>query len=289
MTSSYRYNKSFQKKNDYYISPLKTVQEEGDEKNFFKNNISPKKLHNFNYVKTYSNLDSGSLSNKIFPKNIEYKSRYIYNKKSDKLPLLINKNFVSTFYKMKQYKVSLPKHREKKEINDNDNSRVKNLIDKFTSTSLKNNRRSKTNKNEEKKYDFNSYLKMQSKAEIRFRPRFGDNSLDLVNYIKKVSDIRRNIIKDILDEIRGAENRFNIEKPEDDSNFKSKEKNLIDNRWKNSFSLDEYQQFFMKNLKGKISSMNYRQMLKKFRQISLMCFSEGNNNYSSIKRLDYVD
>ena len=45
----------------------------------------------------------------------------------------------------------------------------------------------------------------------------------------------------------------------------------------------------MKNLKGKISSMNYRQMLKKFRQISLMCFAEGNNNYSSIKRLDYVD
>ena len=130
---------------------------------------------------------------------------------------------------------------------------------------------------------------MQSKAEVRFRPRFGDSSLELVKYINKVSDIRKNVLKDILDEIEGTENRFNDEKPEVDSNFKSKDKTLIDNRWKNSFSLDEYQQFFMKNLKGKISSMNYRKMLKKFRQISLMCFSEGNNNYSSIKRLDYVD
>ena len=289
MNSSNKYNKSFQKKNDYYISPLKTVLEENEEKKFSKNDKFPNShLNNLNYIKTYSNLDSRFLSNKKFSRNIETKTKNTYNK-SDKLPLLINKNFISTFYKMKQYKVSQPKHREKKEISENDNVKVKNLLDKFASTSYKNNRRSKSNKNEEKKYDFNSYLKMQSKAEIRFRPRFGDSSLDLVNYIKKVSDIRRNIVKDILNEIRGAENRFNIEKPEDDSNFKSKDKNLIDNRWKNSFSLDEYQQFFMKNLKGKISSMNYRQMIKKFRQISLMCFSEGNNNYSSIKRLDYVD
>ena len=46
-------------------------------------------------------------------------------------------------------------------------------------------------------------------------------------------------------------NRYNAEKPEVDSEFRSKEKYLIDNRWKNSFSLEEYQQFFMKNLKGK--------------------------------------
>ena len=40
--------------------------------------------------------------------------------------------------------------------------------------------------------------------------------------------------------------------------------------------MSEYQQFFMKKLKGKISSMNYRQMLKKFTDISTMCFSPGN-------------
>ena len=41
--------------------------------------------------------------------------------------------------------------------------------------------------------------------------------------------------------------------------------------------MSEYQQFFMKKLKGKISSMNYRQMLKKFTDISTMCFSPGND------------
>ncbi len=42
--------------------------------------------------------------------------------------------------------------------------------------------------------------------------------------------------------------------------------------------MSEYQQFFMKKLKGKISSMNYRQMLKKFTDISTMCFSTGNEH-----------
>ena len=284
MSSSFRFNKSFQKKDKYYISPMKTVIEEKEEKNNQKN------IHYLNYLKTYSNLGSNNLSNKNLSKNQKIQPKNIFRNKSYKLPLLIDKKSISTFYKMKQYKVSLPKHREKKEINEKENEqKINKLFDRFASTSYKNDHRANKNKNEEKKYDFDSYLRLQSKAEIRFRPRFGDNSLDLVNYIKKVSNIRRNVVKDILDEIRGAENRFNVEKPEDDSNFKSKNKNLIDNRWKNSFSLEEYQQFFMKNLKGKISSTNYRKMLKKFRQISLMCFSEGNNNYSSIKRLDYVD
>ena len=284
MSSSFRFSKSFQKKDKYYISPMKTVIEEKEEKNNQKN------INYLSYLKTYSNLGSNNLSNKNLSKNQKIQPKNIFRNKSYKLPLLIDKKSISTFYKMKQYKVSLPKHREKKEINEKENEqKINKLFERFASTSYKNDLRANKNKNEEKKYDFDSYLRLQSKAEIRFRPRFGDNSLDLVNYIKKVSNIRRNVVKDILDEIRGAENRFNVEKPEDDSNFKSKNKNLIDNRWKNSFSLEEYQQFFMKNLKGKISSMNYRKMLKKFRQISLMCFSEGNNNYSSIKRLDYVD
>ena len=285
MISFSKDNKTFQKRNEYYISPLQTVSEEITKKRIPNNSNSIK------YIKTYSNLGRNNFSSTILSKNQKNKTNNHFKNKSINLPLLIDKNCISTFYKMKQYKVALPKHREKKEVNEKvEENKVKNLLERYAITSYKNNnKRSISNKNEEKKYDFNSYLKLQSKAEIRFRPRFGDNSLDLVNYINKVSDIRRNVVKDILDEIKNAENRFNVEKPEVDSNFKSKDKNLIDNRWKNSFSLEEYQQFFMKNLKGKISSMNYRQMIKKFRQISLMCFSEGNNNYSSIKRLDYVD
>ena len=282
MISFSKDNNIYKKRNEYYISPLKTVTEENSKKRIQNNSNSIK------YIKTYTNLGRNNYASSILSK--KNKTNNIFKDKSIQLPLLIDKNNISTFYKMKQYKVALPKHREKKEINKKEeDKKVDSLLNKYAITSYKNNKRSASNKNEEKKYDFNSYLKLQSKAEVRFRPRYGDNSLDLVNYIKKVSDIRRNVIKDILDEIKNAENRFNVEKPEVDSNFRSKDKYLIDNRWKNSFSLDEYQQFFMKNLKGKISSMNYRQMIKKFRQISLMCFSEGNNNYSSIKRLDYVD
>ena len=277
MSSAEKFYKSYQKKSKYYISPLKTVTEET-----INSNITPKKI---NYEKTYSNLRKPNLTSTFTYQNKKYKN--YFNNKSVNLPLLIDKNFISTFYKMKQYKVALPKHREKKEITKKEEEqKVRNLLEKYA---INKNRRSTSNKIEDRKFDFNSYLTLQSKAEVRFRPRFGDSSLELVKYINKVSDIRKNVLKDILDEIKGTENRFNDEKPEVDSNFKSRDKTLIDNRWKNSFSLDEYQQFFMKNLKGKISSMNYRIMLKKFRQISLICFSEGNNNYSSIKRLDYVD
>lgn len=280
MSSVDKFYKSYQKNSKYYISPLKTVTEENSKKMSIPKNL--------NYVKTYSNLCQPNLISTFTSRNNIFKTKNKFKNNSVNLPILIDKNGISTFYRMRQYKVALPKHREKKEITKKEEEeKVRNLLDKYA---INKNQHSNSNKKKEEiKYDFNSYLKLQSKAEIRFRPRFGDSSLELVNYINKVSDIRKNVLKDILDEIKGAENRFNVEKPEVDSNFKSKDKTLIDNRWKNSFSLDEYQQFFMKNLKGKISSMNYRQMLKKFRQISLMCFSEGNNNYTSIKRLDYVD
>ena len=76
-----------------------------------------------------------------------------------------------------------------------------------------------------------------------------------------------------MDEINKTEDRYNKEIPDIDTDFFSVDKTLRENRWKNSFSLDEYQQFFSKNLKGKISGMNYRQMLKKFGEISSICFS----------------
>ena len=281
MSLSSKFLQTFQKNDKYYNSPLKTVSEE----RFIDKKLSKDKINN--YLKTYSNIRKRNFPNRIDNNNKESITANLFNTKTINLPLLIDKNNISTFYRMKQYKVSLPKHREKKETNDmKEEKKINKFVEQFTIYSYKK-KSSNTIRGDDKKYDFNSYLKMQSRAEVAFRPRYGDNSLDLINYIQKVSGIRRSIMKDFLDEIRGAENRFNAEKPDVDSNFTSKNKVLIDNRWKNSFSLEEYQQFFMKNLKGKISSMNYRQMLKKFRQISLMCFSEGNNNYSSIKRLDY--
>ena len=142
----------------------------------------------------------------------------------------------------------------------------------------------------EKNYsDFNKYLKMQSIAEVRLRPRFGDTSLNLENYIKKVGVIRKQIMDNLMQELNNTENRYNDERPEVDSKFRTKSKVLADNSWKNSFSLEEYQKFFSKSLKGKISSMNYRLMLKRFRQISNMCFAEGNLNVASIRKMDSGD
>ena len=45
---------------------------------------------------------------------------------------------------------------------------------------------------------------------------------------------------------------------------------------------------FLKNLKGKISNMNYRQMLKKFTDISTMCFSPG-NEHNIPKKIKYLE
>ena len=280
MSSAYRYGTN-QEEKEYEASPLKTLSVEKTNKSakFIKKMRNHNTVTNFgnNYYLRTSNYETQKHNSRDYP---------------IKLPLLINKNNISSFYKMKQYKVALPQHRDKKEITEEEEEKkVNNLLNKYTITSYKNNRSVNKNfkKNDIKKYDFEGYMKMQNMAEIKFRPRFGDSSLELVKYIKKVSSIRKQVMKDMLDEIKNAENRYNAEKPEVDSEFRSKEKYLIDNRWKNSFSLEEYQQFFMKNLKGKISSLNYRQMLKRFRQISLMCFCEGNNTHSIIKKLNYVD
>ena len=280
MSYANRYG-SNQVEKEYQVSPLKTLSVEKTN----KSSKFLKKMRNHNTVTNFGN--------NFYLRTSSYETQK--NNSRDcpiKLPLLIDKNSISSFYKMKQYKVALPQHRDKKEITEEDeDKKVNNLLNKYTITSYKNNLSVNKNfkKNDIKKYDFEGYMKMQNMAEIKFRPRFGDSSLELVKYIKKVSSIRKQVVKDLLDEIKNAENRYNAEKPEVDSEFRSKEKYLIDNRWKNSFSLEEYQQFFMKNLKGKISSLNYRQMLKRFRQISLMCFCEGNKTHSIIKKLNYVD
>lgn len=281
MSSAYRYRyETNQGEKEREVSPLKTLSVETT----FKSAKFQKKMRNHNTITNFG--DNYHL------RSSSYETHKNNSRKSPiKLPLLINKNNISSFYKMKQYKVALPQHRDKKEITEEEEEeKVNNLLNKYTSTSYKNSRSVNKNfKSDIKKYDFESYMKLQNMAEIKFRPRFGNSSLELVKYINKVSSIRKQVVKDLLDEIKNAENRYNAEKPEVDSEFRSKEKYLIDNRWKNTFSLEEYQQFFTKNLKGKISSLNYRQMLKMFRQISLICFSEGNNTHSIIKKLNYVD
>ena len=166
--------------------------------------------------------------------------------------------------------------------------KVQNLLDKYAKTNYKNNKYL-VDENISNKYNFDNYLKLQSAAEIKFKPKFGDSTLLLVNYIKKVSEIRKKIVDDVMDDIdKKTENRYNFENPNVDFKFRSRDKNLIDNRWKNTFSLNEYQKYFIKNLRGKISDMSYLNMVKKFQKISLICFSEGNLNRNEIKRLDNV-
>ena len=162
---------------------------------------------------------------------------------------MINKNFISSFEKRKKYKIILP------ETNKNLNNIT---VKKEENIDEEDNKKKKKEKN------------------------------GIINYYLRKSERRRKKLNDLLDEINETEDRFNKEVPDEDSNFVSKDKILLDNKWKNSFYLDEYQQFFMNNLKGKISNMNYRQMLKKFRDISLMCFSPG-NEHNIPKKINYIE
>ena len=140
-------------------------------------------------------------------------------------------------------------------------------------------------KDKSKKMNFEYYLKMQTKAEIKLKPKIGDESKDLINYIRAIQGIRETLISDILDEINRAENRYNVEKPEVDAHFVVKDKGLNIHKWKNLFYLKDYQKFFLEGLKGKISNGNYKQMEKKFRQIQHVCFSEGKMHFNNVKNL----
>jgi hypothetical protein len=85
-----------------------------------------------------------------------------------------------------------------------------------------------------------------------------------------------------VEKILDTEDRYNDEDPNEDMKINLTDKGLNDFKWKNMFSLNEYQNFFLDEIKGKISSVNYRSMLKKFRQISKICFANGKINFSSI-------
>ena len=163
--------------------------------------------------------------------------------------------------------------------------------DKINSNRTKNleDRKELNKKIKNKNMDFEYYLKMQRKAEIILKPKIGDESTDLVNYINAIQGIRENLIIDILSEINRAENRYNQEKPEVDSNFLVKDKGLNIHKWKNIFFLRDYQKYFLDGLKGKISAGNYRQMLRKFIQIQNVCFSEGKTHFQVIKNINFSE
>ena len=158
-----------------------------------------------------------------------------------------------------------------------------NLIDDKMNIHRVKTRKDFQKKDKSKKLNFEYYLKMQTKAEIKLKPKIGDQSKDLINYIRAIQGIRETLIADIIEEINQTENRYNIEKPEVDSHFVVRDKGLNIHKWKNLFYLKDYQKFFLEGLKGKISNGNYRQMERKFRQIQHVCFSEGKMHFNNAK------
>ena len=223
------------------IPVLSSLQNNNTENLIYTN----KQSNNIDYGQTFSNV----IKKKNISKTVEKKERN-KNKYSVKLPLLINKNIISSFEKRKRYKIILP---EKKQ-------NITNLT-------------KVNNKSIDDKEDEDNKEKNKNKY---------------MNYYLRKAEKRKKKINKFLYEINKTEDTFNKEIPDVDSNLISKEKILVDNKWKNSFYLEEYQQFFTKNLKGHISSMNYRKMIKTFRDISLMCFSPGNEHHIP-KKLEYFD
>ena len=136
-----------------------------------------------------------------------------------------------------------------------------------------------------KRIKFDYYLKMQTKAESILKPKLGDDSNDLINYIHGIKEIREHLIDNFVSQINNAENRFNSERPEVDSEFLGRDTSLYGHKWKNLFFLKDYQRFFSKGLKGKISNSNYYLMQKKFMEIYNICFGEGRG--IAIKPIDW--
>ena len=132
------------------------------------------------------------------------------------------------------------------------------------------------------KPSFKKYMKLQSLADMKFRPVLGETSSDLVNFLKKIELIRKEVINNYIDEINNVENRFNIEQPKEDFKFKSNMQGLYQHKWKNIFSLKDYQELFCENLKGKISNKNFDIMERNFKNIFHMCFSSGTNKNNNI-------
>lgn len=236
-----------------------------------------KKLNDINT----DNTNNGEKNNNI---NKEEKNNNIKDKNNKNEKIKENNNIE------KKHSFSLKNNVKLNIKNDISNNNINE--DKINSNRTKNqmdNKKELNKKIKNKNMDFEYYLKMQSKAEIILKPKIGDNSNDLVNYINAIQGIRENLMTDILSEINKTENRYNKEKPEVDANFIVRDKGLNVHKWKNIFFLKDYQKYFLDGLKGKISNSNYRQMQKKFLQIHHVCFSEGKTHFHNVKNINFPE
>ena len=160
-----------------------------------------KKLNDINT----DNTNNGEKNNNI---NKEEKNNNIKDKNNKNEKIKENNNIE------KKHSFSLKNNVKLNIKNDISNNNINE--DKINSNRTKNqmdNKKELNKKIKNKNMDFEYYLKMQSKAEIILKPKIGDNSNDLVNYINAIQGIRENLMTDILSEINKTENRYNKEKP----------------------------------------------------------------------------
>ena len=250
--------KNFQKMRKYRIKLKKTKKVDNTEDQLFKF-LHENGLHY-----------SFSQNKYIIGDKFEYYSKYLPDK-----------------FKVNFNSVNIQKTKNSSNSKNQTHSNLPSESSKKKSKNKKNKKKglfySTTEEDDDDKLSFKKYMKLQSIADARFRPRLGDTSYDLVNYIKKIDGIRKGVVNDLINQINNVENRYNIEKPKEDSKFNTKMQGLYHHKWKNIFSLKNYQELFSENLKGKISSQNYEIMIKNFKDIFLMCFSTGSTNFTKIK------
>ena len=279
-----------------------------------KLNSNEKSKNNINCITKFPSL---SLNKKIRINNYEKKKKYIVKLKKtnkidydeDKLFKLLHEYGLHYSFSSLKYIIGdnyhfYSKYRQRRKpkgnsstnnIDINSQSNINSVNNNISSENIKNKSiqgnklksspdlfYSTLEEDDEDKMSYRNYMKLQSIADIRFRPRFGDTSYDLVNYIKKIDLIRKGVVNNLISQINNVENRYNIEKPKEDSKFNTKMQGLYNHKWKNIFSLKDYQGLFISNLRGKISDKNYDIMDKNFRNISHMCFSKTNTNFSKI-------
>jgi hypothetical protein len=188
-------------------------------------------------------------------------------KKNTVLPLINQMNKTNpNMKKRKKYYVKFKKVKRKSLLEEfGVNQKGKSVLDDY-----------------DEEMTFDDYLKIQSRAERRLKPIRGDLTTEFFDYIQKINQIRTSVMEREVEKILDTEDRYNDEDPNEDIKVNLTDKGLNDYKWKNMFSLNEYQNFFLDEIKGKISSVNYRAMLKRFRQISKICFASGKINFSSI-------
>jgi hypothetical protein len=251
--------KNYQKMRKYRIKLKKTKKMDNVEDQLFK------------FLHEYGLHYSFSQNKYIIGDKFEYYSKYLPDKfKVNFNSINVQKTKSSSNSKNQSYS-NVPSESSKKKSKMNKKSKKKGM---FYST---------TEEDDDDRMSYKKYMKLQNVADLKFRPRLGDTSYDLVNYIKKIDGIRKGVVNNLINQINNVENRYNIENPREDSRFNTKMQGLYHHKWKNIFSLKDYQELFSENLKGKISSKNYEIMIKNFKDIFLMCFATGNTNFSKVK------